>query len=466
MLFWLTLTGCVSSKNFTSIKFYGAVGNGVVDDTDAIQAAIDASTGTLVFEKGIYLITKKLVLKSNLTIEGKGAIIRIPNNTNFHVFYASGQENLTINNLNFVGNRRSMTKDALKKGLPYYTISLSNCQTVQLSNLSFKEQFTTCVKLHDVKNVTIKKCKFENIGASTKEYDGTGLVYSYDAIFIGGYKASSNITINNCFFNKIGLEEESNLHYKYGGKINDADGIHLLMAKNGMLSNVNIINSIFNNCSARGIKVQSGTNLIINNNQFNNCRVAIGMPAIHVLDDITITKNNINSCMNAIAPNGGGSATSIINHLNIKKNKASNIKDFIRTHGKSSVVNSIISNNEVRNVGLYFASGLFKNVVFENNQIIDYAIQENKSFYMAFLIWDHSENVEIINNTISTTAITHCAIYNQRGVKDCIIKGNIINIPNNKSSKAYIIHFSDEREGRKLNKVTDNQINGIPLEEN
>lgn len=54
-----------------NVKAYGATGNGVTDDTDAIQAAIDA--GGLVFAPaGKYLVNKPLVLHSGMQFVGAG----------------------------------------------------------------------------------------------------------------------------------------------------------------------------------------------------------------------------------------------------------------------------------------------------------------------------------------------------------------------------------------------------------
>ena len=51
---------------------FGAVGDGVMDDTEALQHALDAGNGTLLLRKGIYRITKPVVL--DLTKLGFGAI--------------------------------------------------------------------------------------------------------------------------------------------------------------------------------------------------------------------------------------------------------------------------------------------------------------------------------------------------------------------------------------------------------
>jgi parallel beta-helix repeat protein len=57
-------------------KSYGAVGDGIANDTAALQAAIDASVGgRLVIPPGRYKITASLLLPSNIIIDGDGAVI-------------------------------------------------------------------------------------------------------------------------------------------------------------------------------------------------------------------------------------------------------------------------------------------------------------------------------------------------------------------------------------------------------
>jgi hypothetical protein len=68
------LSARLDAQEGTSVKTYGAVGDGVADDTAAIQAAIDAASAgaTVAFPAGIYLVSDPIRLKGGVSYEGAG----------------------------------------------------------------------------------------------------------------------------------------------------------------------------------------------------------------------------------------------------------------------------------------------------------------------------------------------------------------------------------------------------------
>jgi hypothetical protein len=77
-------------NSIVSVKDFGATGNGVTDDTAAIQAAINSIPNGVVFiPKGTYLVTAAITTKSGITIRGEGAASQILVNTDIEVFNSS-----------------------------------------------------------------------------------------------------------------------------------------------------------------------------------------------------------------------------------------------------------------------------------------------------------------------------------------------------------------------------------------
>src|SRR6185312_13089828 len=63
--------------NALTVKDYGAKGNGVTDDTEAIQRAVNSTpSGALEFPNGTYKLTKAVNLLSGVHYQGKNAVIK------------------------------------------------------------------------------------------------------------------------------------------------------------------------------------------------------------------------------------------------------------------------------------------------------------------------------------------------------------------------------------------------------
>lgn len=105
-----------------SVKDFGAVGDGVSDDTAAIQYALNSGYG-IYFPKGTYIITSQITIPSNSNITGEGPLSVIKRgasttapannsfiiNTNWAASGYSGDINITISDIAFDGNKANNT---------------------------------------------------------------------------------------------------------------------------------------------------------------------------------------------------------------------------------------------------------------------------------------------------------------------------------------------------------------------
>ncbi len=158
---------------WTNVQSFGALGNGVTDDTVACQAAFAAVTaaggGCVYFPKGQYPISGDLTPCSNLRVTGDGrgaSVLMIPvgNTTkNAIIRYiadasvpANVISNISVDNLTFQGqwlNQQSQGGDgALIVIRPCANLQVTNCEFIYSRTLSFQ------VNLSD--NVSVTNCWF------------------------------------------------------------------------------------------------------------------------------------------------------------------------------------------------------------------------------------------------------------------------------------------------------------------
>ena len=155
-----------------NVRDYGAAGDGMTDDTQAVVTALSAlpdSGGTVFFPAGTYNISSAdgiRCTKSGVRFvgDGKGAVIKCTpsRDTSSGLLDISSAVNIVIENLTFDGNAASVAP-----------------------------KIPTMVKLSDVSNITIRNCSFLNIS-------GTG-INAFDASLIwitGNY-------FENCGFSGI-----------------------------------------------------------------------------------------------------------------------------------------------------------------------------------------------------------------------------------------------------------------------
>ena len=246
------------AQSTINVKAFGAKGDGITDDTKAIQQVIDdAPTNSIVyFPEGTYFVSRRshaeagcIYLKSSCTFQGEGmkSIIKLkPQQENFtRIFYVEKINQVQICNFIFDGN-----------------------SLLQIKNGKTNEHLH-CIYINEAKQIKIRNCVFQNTGG-----DGIGLR--------GFWKnPSTNILIDSCFFLNThrdaitlgsGFNHIEISHCNFDSTVKSS--VHT-EPQSGITNDVKIHHNIFNACynlSVAGIDtVQLATNFSIENNQFVNC---------------------------------------------------------------------------------------------------------------------------------------------------------------------------------------------------
>lgn len=251
-----------------NVRDFGAKGDSIVDDTIAIQTAIN-SGNEIYIPYGTYLISSNLQLKSDLKISGNG--ILKANADGFQVITSgtAGLKNIIITGITIDGGGQvGGVVTTGKKGVTgiYLTnainvivdkVHVKNCGIMNSSNPFDDNGYSGAGILAEcrsgkIKTIKIVNCIIENIAG--------GGIAGGDGIIIGGYSDDTTINpedilISNCSVNIVGRNAIS-----VAGDSGQS-----------LANNVRVINNYLSNTQLAGIDVEDGSDIILSENQFFKC---------------------------------------------------------------------------------------------------------------------------------------------------------------------------------------------------
>lgn len=343
------------ANSVVNVKTFGAKGDGITDDFQAIQNAIDSMTkGTIWFPRGIYLIKGKQVtlgnpsrlsdglkIKSNLTFDGEGATLRQDVNCcfTFDTAIRTAITDTTTNVTNIVIRNLIFDKPDATWFEQSHHINIGTCTNLLIENCKFINWSGDAICIGgqtDIGLTTWLQSHIENIRILNCDFDGVTKNNRQGISFI----TCKNVTIQNCNFKNITRTDMP-------GAIDFEPEFTWCI-----LQDINIVHNIFDNIdgSVGVIAIANSQEIIVKdiNIMDNIIRNSVGWA-------IGITDTNINN----------------INNISVLNNSIDNTARFISLEGIKVID---IKGNTIQNVNtpsLWGATNKNKNINLSDNKFID-----------------------------------------------------------------------------------------------
>jgi hypothetical protein len=282
--------------NKVSVTDFGAVGDGVTDDTAAIQAAVNVG-GEIIFPTGVYVIGSTVNIPSNVKMSGDGktSILKLANGANTHIFqnsnYVSGSnENIKIDGLIIDGNVVNQTNNGAYNK---HGIRLKNTLRFYLQNSVIRNVGTDCINMIDSNDACIVQNTLHGAYNHAVTFQGCdGLLGENNTIYNCGSKTDAlGFTSSGHAF--IGVNDACNNVRLVGNYVYDMGDSCLRNERAGqgwVISNNLVINSGKDSIKIMGVvgsSVKPKANIIT-----GNVIIDAGNTGIVANGDGTIVSNN------------------------------------------------------------------------------------------------------------------------------------------------------------------------------
>ena len=266
-----------------SVKDFGAVGDGVTDDTVAIQAAIDSvyatgTYGTVVVPSGTYIFTG-ITVKSKVTLKGTGGILKLKDNVcvntgvSYYLVHNLNHNDVTYDGLIIDGNKDNNTSFLVADNITAVgeNTVVRDCKIINPPDSGIMFSAATngsCI------NNQIKGAR--DLGIYVNAPETTPL--------LGDMVISGNV-ITECVYGGIGVKRSvenclvsGNLITSCGNGItvedfgvgNGGHPTHILIEGN-LLQDIGYVYNTLPNVAETGITLNATQNAVVSDNKIQNC---------------------------------------------------------------------------------------------------------------------------------------------------------------------------------------------------
>ena len=253
-----------------NVKWFGAVGDGITDDTVTLQSALDVR-GNIVMGDNTYLVSDTIKLSSDTTLISNGKLLAsevFPDTKDvlkMKIFSGGVDDyvntNISVIGLTIEGNNVSTSTSSGS------LVSIVNAEGIIFENCTFTKHRYIAVVTSGTKNVTFNRCTFEDNGLPIPTTKSSPAIWC-DTLIYGSPK---NIKVTNCKF------KDNNWSAAYfmpkGGEFSNnycENNGESTVFSNSNSDNVKYINNTIkgtrlSNISSHGIEI-GGSNHIVSGN--------------------------------------------------------------------------------------------------------------------------------------------------------------------------------------------------------
>lgn len=434
-----------------SVKWFGARGDGIQDDMDIIQAAIDAvfalGGGTVFFPAGTYLVspllqTRRIVPKNNVNLEGVGSssVIKVKDNAGDY---------WTI-----IGNFQTWpkVKNVTIRGLRFDQNPLGNTTCNINPNRTDTYYWTQyCISLFDYEHIVVENCQFDPI-------------CGWNTIVMNN-PTSSHAAVRNCTFNFVhtnGVDGYDNSAVYMNGQYHTVTNNRFYAAPGQKAMGAiethtgkSVVSGNVSDGYVTGVHIQSSetsgehADITVTGNTFTNAVHAIQFWPYkqYALKNVTVTGNTI-SLNNAQAQRtmmvGIGAFPGVLpadftgsfENITISGNTIQCEEEFVKRSNllegfcygigfvrETDVKNVVISNNVIKNapitaihIGNTRKIGTMANIQITGNVIVNAAHYPaaNEAYKAAILLRSTVSGAKIAGNMITDTYDSARGLYSIR----------------------------------------------------
>lgn len=306
-----------------NLKSYGAIGDGVTDDQDTVQAAVTGGTGGVVYVPPGRFVIEGIVIPSNTVVCGPGTFVVSPTTGLYPLYIAPGGHDITLRDFAVDGNQANIAGDETGDGNPAVAIQVgamteAACERIFCDRLHLYDQKRQGIVFQRVEGGAVTGCTLEDGGR-----DGITLYGSCKNVRV------TDNTVTGCGDDYIAVNSEVD-----GSTGHLAEGI---VVANNTLSGPGWENRGF------GIYVRGGKDIVIAGNAIRDTSIA----AIMLTDIETTALSDVVVVGNTIYNPGNGGGVDSKMGIGIESNQAG-----LHTGTQYATIKRVlVANNTIRRTG-------------------------------------------------------------------------------------------------------------------